>query len=114
PGQARPGLWLAVAGVAVALASFALVPSLGFVIAACIALVVLIAGVGGGAWLRMERARGLHPDVAVDGARNVLRVLVIFALTTPFFSLFDQKASTWVLQGNEMTMPSWFHSAQMQ
>jgi proton-dependent oligopeptide transporter, POT family len=41
-------------------------------------------------------------------------VLVIFALTTPFFSLFDQKASTWVVQGHEMTMPSWFHAAQMQ
>ncbi|MGB5851751.1 MAG: oligopeptide:H+ symporter [Rhodanobacter sp.] len=114
PGQARPGLWLAVAAVVVALASFALAPALGFVIAACIALVVLIGGVGGGAWLQMDRARGVHPDHAVDGARNVLRVLVIFALTTPFFSLFDQKASTWVLQGNEMTMPSWFHSAQMQ
>ncbi|HEX7732862.1 MAG TPA: MFS transporter, partial [Rhodanobacter sp.] len=58
--------------------------------------------------------RGAHPDAAVDGARNVLRVLVIFALTTPFFSLFDQKASTWVLQGNEMAMPAWFQSAQMQ
>ncbi|EIM02077.1 MFS transporter [Rhodanobacter thiooxydans] len=114
PGQARPGLWLAVAAVVAALASFALVPSLGFVIAACIALVVLIGGVGGGAWLQMDRARGVHPDAAVDGARNVLRVLVIFALTTPFFSLFDQKASTWVIQGGEMTMPSWFRAAQMQ
>ena len=114
PGQTRPGLWLAVVAVVVALASFALVPSLGFVIAACIALVVLIGGVGGGAWLQMDRARGAHPDAAVDGARNVLRVLVIFALTTPFFSLFDQKASTWVIQGGEMTMPSWFRPAQMQ
>jgi POT family proton-dependent oligopeptide transporter len=114
PGQARPGLWVAAAAVALALASFALVPSLGFVICACIALVLLIGGVGGGAWLQMDRARGLHPDHAVDGARNVLRVLVIFALTTPFFSLFDQKASTWVVQGGEMTMPSWFVPAQMQ
>ena len=114
PGQSRPGLWIAVAGVLVAVGGFAFVDSLGFVIVACLALVALIGGVGGGAWLQMERARGRHPDVAVDGARNVLRVLVIFALTTPFFSLFDQKASTWVLQGNEMSMPSWFHSAQMQ
>ena len=114
PGQARPGLWGAAVAVALALASFALVPSLGFVICACIALVLLIGGVGGGAWLQMDRARGLHPDHAVDGARNVLRVLVIFALTTPFFSLFDQKASTWVVQGGEMTMPSWFVPAQMQ
>jgi len=41
-------------------------------------------------------------------------VLVIFALTTPFFSLFDQKASTWVLQGQQMQMPSWFTASQMQ
>ncbi|HRN60582.1 MAG TPA: MFS transporter, partial [Chiayiivirga sp.] len=46
--------------------------------------------------------------------RSVLKVLVIFALTTPFFSLFDQKASTWVIQGEAMTKPSWFVSSQMQ
>ena len=114
PGQARPGLWVAVAGVVLAFASAALIPALGFVIAACIGLVALIAGIGGGAWMQMDRARGVHPDAAVDGARNVLRVLVIFALTTPFFSLFDQKASTWVVQGGRMSMPDWFHPAQMQ
>ncbi len=82
PGQARPGLWIAVAGVVVARTSFALMSALGFVICACIALVLLIGGLGGGAWLQMDRARGLHPDHAVDGARNVLRVLVIFALAS--------------------------------
>jgi POT family proton-dependent oligopeptide transporter len=46
--------------------------------------------------------------------RSVLRVLVLFALVTPFWSLFDQKASTWVLQGNAMTKPDWFQSSQMQ
>ena len=34
--------------------------------------------------------------------RAVLRVLVLFALVTPFWSLFDQKASTWVLQADAM------------
>jgi len=29
----------------------------------------------------------------------------VFALVTPFYSLFDQKASTWVLQGGDMYMP---------
>ena len=114
PGQARPGLWLAGAGVLAALAALAMAPSLGFVIALCLAIVALLGGVGGGAWLQLERARGRHADAAVDGARNVLRVLVVFALTTPFFSLFDQKASTWVLQGNAMAAPAWFHPAQMQ
>ncbi|NEL41984.1 MAG: POT family MFS transporter, partial [Xanthomonas perforans] len=63
---------------------------------------------------QLERARGIHPDTAVEGVRALLRVLVIFALVTPFFSLFDQKASTWVLQGREMTMPAWFTASQMQ
>jgi POT family proton-dependent oligopeptide transporter len=44
----------------------------------------------------------------------VLRVLVLFALVTPFWSLFDQKASTWVLQANAMAKPNWFQPAQMQ
>ena len=46
--------------------------------------------------------------------RSVLRVLVLFSLVTPFWSLFDQKASTWVLQADAMTKPSWFQSSQMQ
>ncbi len=114
PGEGRVGWWLAVAGVFSAAGSFALIPSLGFVISFCIALVVLLIGVGGGAYLQLDRARGTHPDVAVDGVRGVLRVLVAFALVTPFFSLFDQKASTWVIQGNAMTKPEWFVSSQMQ
>ena len=114
PGESRFGLGLAVAGTLLALASFGLVPSLGFVPSFCIALVVFLLGIGGGAWLQLDRARAVHPEEAVLGVKNVLRVLVIFALTTPFFSLFDQKASTWVLQGNDMLKPSWFSPSQMQ
>ena len=44
----------------------------------------------------------------------VLRVLVLFALVTPFWSLFDQKASTWVLQADQMVKPEWFQSSMMQ
>ena len=33
---------------------------------------------------------------------------------TPFWSLFDQTASTWVLQANGMTKPTWFEPSQMQ
>jgi POT family proton-dependent oligopeptide transporter len=40
--------------------------------------------------------------------------MIVFALVTPFWSLFDQKASTWVLQGAQMAKPGWFHEAQMQ
>ena len=114
PGQGRAGLVIAVAGVLAALASLLLVPSLGIVICLCIALVLVLAGIGGGTMLQLERARGAHPQAAVEGVRSVLKVLVIFALTTPFFSLFDQKASTWVLQGQQMSMPAWFSASQMQ
>lgn len=95
----------------------------GFVICACLALGALIAGTGWGASLQLERARGLHPDAAVDGVRAVLRILIVFALVTPFWSLFDQKASTWIIQGNQMLIPheawwwpSWLiqNAAQMQ
>ncbi|UYC13748.1 oligopeptide:H+ symporter [Xanthomonas sp. CFBP 8445] len=114
PGQGRPGLALAGVSVLLALGTFALVPTLGLVICLCLALVLLLAGIGGGTWWQLERARAVHPDAAVDGVRAVLRVLVVFALVTPFFSLFDQKASTWVLQGQQMQMPDWFSASQMQ
>ncbi|HST44753.1 MAG TPA: MFS transporter, partial [Luteimonas sp.] len=58
-----------------------------------------------GTSMQLERARGQHPDEAVDGVRGVLRIIIVFALTTPFWSLFDQKASTWVLQGKTMVVP---------
>ena len=44
----------------------------------------------------------------------MLRILIVFALVTPFWSLFDQKASTWILQADQMVKPEWFSSAQMQ
>lgn len=113
-GQARPGLWIAGIGVAAAAVALATIPRLGFVIGACLALGALLVFGGIGTAMQLERARGTHPDTAVDGVRGVLRVLVVFALVTPFWSLFDQKASTWVLQGAAMAKPAWFHEAQMQ
>lgn len=108
------GRALAIVGALAAIGSFLLIPKLGFVIAACIALVAVIGFGGAGVWLQLDAARGKHPDDAIAGVRSVLRVLVLFALVTPFWSLFDQKASTWVLQANAMTKPSWFQSSQMQ
>lgn len=110
----RPGLVLATVGIVVALGAFALAPSFGFVVSFCSALVALIAFGGAGVWLQLEGARRRHPDEAVEGVRAVLRVLVLFFVVTPFWSLFDQKASTWVLQADRMTKPSWFQSSQMQ
>ena len=114
PGRGRPGLVLAGLGAALAVAALFLTPLLGFVASFCLGLVVLL-GLGGlGTWVQLERARAVHPGEAIDGVRAVLRVLVAFALVTPFWSLFDQKASTWVLQANAMVKPSWFEPAQMQ
>lgn len=110
------GAGAAVAAVGVAGACYALscYDGLGLVPAICLAL-ALVMGFGGlGAALQLERARGAHPDEAVDGVRAVLRVLVLFALVTPFWSLFDQKASTWVLQADQMAKPGWFQSSMMQ
>jgi proton-dependent oligopeptide transporter, POT family len=100
---------LGVLGAVGALASgLDVVPSL------CLALVSVL-GLGGfGVWQGLPAARRHHPPGAVDGAAAVLRLLGMFALVTPFWSLFDQKASTWVFQANTMVKPAWFHPAQMQ
>ncbi|MDI1253590.1 oligopeptide:H+ symporter [Thermomonas sp.] len=119
PGQGRGGLLMAGFGVALALfmlGSWALHAWFGvevsywpegfhFVITACLALGALIAFGGMGVSMQLDRARGRHPDAAVDSVRAVLRILIVFALTTPFWSLFDQKASTWVIQGKSMMVP---------
>src|SRR3954447_24913009 len=108
------GKILAGLGAVLAIVSFLLIPKFGFVIAACLALVAVIAFGGLGVWLQLDRIRDKHPAEAIAGVRAVLRVLVLFALVTPFWSLFDQKASTWVLQANAMSKPTWFQPAQMQ
>jgi proton-dependent oligopeptide transporter, POT family len=105
PGQGRPGLVVAAIGALGAVVSLLMSFSWGFVIAACTALVLLLAFGGIGTAMQLERARGHHPDEAVEGVRAVLRILVVFALVTPFWSLFDQKASTWIVQANSMTSP---------
>jgi POT family proton-dependent oligopeptide transporter len=126
-GSGRPGLALALLGVVVAIGFTALgmvdlvrmvfthqSPLLGVAQSWCLALLAAIGFGGAGAWWQLDRARKTHPDEAVEGVRSVLRILVLFFLVTPFWSLFDQKASTWVLQANAMTKPSWFEPAQMQ
>jgi POT family proton-dependent oligopeptide transporter len=123
PGAGRPGYYVAVTGVLLAanlllLAVLSLVLpklslampvpwSLAFVPTVCLALVILVSFGGVGTAMQLERARGTHTAEAVDGVRAVLGILIVFALVTPFHSLFDQKASTWVLQGGDMISPAW-------
>ncbi|RAP58114.1 oligopeptide:H+ symporter [Oleiagrimonas sp. MCCC 1A03011] len=123
PDRGRPGLILAVTGFTLALIVLAWLAVDDFVIAVLLALGLIIGFGGAGAAMQMERARSVHPESAVDGARAVLRILVVFAIVTPFWSLFDQKASTWIIQGNAMVIPhdqwwwpSWLvkEPAQMQ
>jgi proton-dependent oligopeptide transporter, POT family len=114
PGPGRPGLIVAVIGGVLALGAVALYPWLEIVPAFCLGLFILIAFGGAGASMQLERARGLHSDEAIAGVRAVLGVLITFALVTPFWSLFDQKASTWVIAADAMTKPAWFEPAQMQ
>ena len=65
----------------------------------------------------LDGARGEHPEEAVEGVKAVFRVLSIFAFIPFFWMLFDQKASTWVVQARSMNLRigSWtFEPAQMQ
>src|SRR6185369_3505610 len=97
PGAGRPGFHLAVAGCVLAAGSFSLLALgwLEFVPTLCLAIVILLSFGGVGTALQLERARDVHAREAVDGVRAVLGVLIVFALCTPFYSLFDQKATTW-------------------
>lgn len=49
-----------------------------------------------------DAARGRFSDKEIDAAKSVLPILLVFALIPPFWSLFDQCNSTWVLQGEKM------------
>jgi len=119
------GTWIAILGAVLAVGSYGLYAAglLDLVPVMCLSVVLLIAFGGVGTAMQLERARGTHPDAAVDGVRAVLRILIVFALVTPFHSLFDQKASEWVVQGGNMALPGWtfdptgrtgFQPAQMQ
>ena len=50
-----------------------------------------------------DAARDRFSEKEIDAAKSVLPILLVFALIPPFWSLFDQSNSTWVLQGEKMT-----------
>ncbi|WP_280529567.1 MFS transporter [Shewanella dokdonensis] len=112
-GQANKGLWLSITGILLALVALSQVPLLGLVTSLCLALVLVMGFVGVGASMQLQRALSQHPSEAVEGVKSVFRILILFALVTPFWSLFDQKASTWILQANHMAKPEWFEPAMM-
>jgi POT family proton-dependent oligopeptide transporter len=70
----------------------------------------------GGHWL--DGASKSHPAEALEGAKAVFRISGLILPTVPFFwMLFDQKASTWVIQARSMDPhvgPVTFEPSQMQ
>src|SRR5205814_5058783 len=65
------GRILAILGAAGAVGSFVLIPKLGFVIAACLALVAVIGFGGIGVWMQLDAIQGKHPGKASAGGRSV-------------------------------------------
>lgn len=112
--RAKLGRLIAWLGIGGGIGAIGLYPWLEPVPAVCLGLVIFLVGVGGGTYWNLPFALQRHPAEAVDGVRAVLRVLIVFALVTPFWSLFDQKASTWVLQAGAMAKPSWLLPAHIQ
>jgi len=113
-GAGPGGMAFAALGAVLSVGALMLTPQVGIVAALCMVLVLTLGFGGIGAWIQLDKARDQHPAEAIDGVRSVLRLLVLFALVTPFWSLFDQKASTWVLQADQMAKPEWFKSSMMQ
>ncbi len=53
-----------------------------------------------GGWQKATAVCGAEP---VDDTRHILKILSIFAFVIPFWAIFDQTASSWVVQGSSMT-----------
>lgn len=49
-----------------------------------------------------EQTVQLYNEEDRKGARNMVRILITFLLVIPFWSLFDQTASSWLIQGKSM------------
>lgn len=58
--------------------------------------------VGNMLFSKKEHTEQLYSHEERKNARNMLRILVTFALIIPFWSLFDQTGSSWILQGTKM------------
>jgi len=78
-----------------------------------LAVVLLVAWFGlllvASIWFRSELptsfwagARKRYNDGEISAARSVAPILAVFAFIVPFWSLWDQSLSTWVMQGDQM------------
>lgn len=82
-----------------------------YIIALALAGLKLAASTGMGGFLGLAGSMIFNDKATTDtrfsdneqrGVRNLVRVLVVFLMIIPFWSLYDQTASTWVLQGKQM------------
>lgn len=62
--------------------------------------------VGSMIFTKREITQSLYNSDELKGARNMIRILITFLLVIPFWSLFDQTASSWLVQGKNMQMLS--------
>ena len=62
-----------------------------------------IIGMIGCMLFRRQEVANLYSREDLRDTRNLLRVIVVFLMIIPFWSLFDQTMSSWVLQGEKMS-----------
>ena len=76
----------------------------GFLAITLTALTTWLRRPGGSFW---GAARARFGADAVDGPIAVFRIASVFVLVSVFWSLFDQKASSWILQAESMNLKVW-------
>lgn len=74
----------------------------GLKLAATMRLRNFFGTVGSMLFCKKEVTEELYNAEERKSARNMVRILVTFMLVIPFWSLFDQTASSWLLQGKSM------------
>jgi len=76
----------------------------GFLAVTLTALAAWLRKPGSGFW---ASARARLGGEAVEGPIAVLRIASVFFLVSAFWALFDQKASSWVLQAESLNLKVW-------
>ena len=61
-----------------------------------------ILGMTGSLLFCREKAAQRYSATELRNTRNLLRIIAVFLMIIPFWSLFDQTMSSWVLQGEKM------------
>jgi POT family proton-dependent oligopeptide transporter len=76
----------------------------GFLAITLTALAAWLRRPGGGFW---AAARARFGAEAVEGPVAVLRIASVFVMVSVFWALFDQKASSWILQAESLDLRVW-------